>query len=150
MVNEGKFRKDLFFRINVFPIYLPNLHERTGDIPLLAKSIMSRMHQGMGISKAAQRWLMRHTFEGNIRELKNILERACLFETNIELSVNALNLAIDAERSFLNQQISHENPLKRAEQDQIHALMKLHNGDKGEVAHSLGISERTLYRKLKR
>jgi transcriptional regulator with PAS, ATPase and Fis domain len=149
MVDEGKFRKDLFFRINVFPIYLPNLRERIEDIPLLAKSIIPRVNEHMSISKNAQRWLMRYPFEGNIRELRNLLERACLFETTHQLSTEALDLAIEAENAFLDQQTTNNDPLKMAEQKQIDTLMRANRGDKKEVARALGISERTLYRKLK-
>jgi transcriptional regulator with PAS, ATPase and Fis domain len=149
MVEQGKFRKDLFFRINVFPIYLPSLRERTDDIPLLAKSILSRMNEKISLSKAAQRWLMRYPFEGNIRELRNILERACLFEMTTELSSHALDLAIEAENAFLSQQTISEDPLKNAEREQINSLMRANNGNKTTVASILGISERTLYRKLK-
>ncbi len=80
MVREGTFRQDLFFRINVFPIQLPPLRERMEDLPMLVKSLLSHLEPARKIklSDEAMAALMKHDFPGNVRELRNILERALI------------------------------------------------------------------------
>ena len=75
MVERGEFREDLYYRINVFPIHLPALRERVSDIPLLARSILRKLHQhpSYTLSKDAEQRLMQYPFNGNVRELRNIL-----------------------------------------------------------------------------
>ena len=150
MVEQGQFRKDLFFRINVFPIYLPNLNERIEDIPLLAQSILSRINRKLRLSKAAEKWLKQYNYEGNIRELRNILERACLFEQQQELTPEALNQAVAAEIAFSTQQGTSFSSLQQTEKNHINQLLRENDNNKEKVANMLGISERTLYRKLKK
>ena len=85
-VAEGRFREDLFYRINVIPIHLPPLRERTEDIPLLAEHFLAKYAVLMekpvrGISQEAQRWLAGYHWPGNVRELENVIERAVALET---------------------------------------------------------------------
>lgn len=146
LVKQGDFRQDLFYRINVFPIYLPALRERKEDIPLLAKSILHRMSCHFELGKSSQKWLMQYDFDGNIRELRNILERACLLEHSTEITANTLDLAIEAERPMMGREIPLD--IKSVERNYINQLMEEMHSDKKAVAQRLGISERTLYRKL--
>jgi transcriptional regulator with PAS, ATPase and Fis domain len=80
MVQAETFRRDLYFRINTFPIHAPALHERADDIPLLAASLLERVDRkpGRKLTPAAQEWLSGRRFSGNIRELRNLIERATL------------------------------------------------------------------------
>jgi two-component system response regulator PilR (NtrC family) len=96
---DGAFREDLFYRLNVIPIPLPPLRERTEDIPLLANSLLAQcvLHQRRGptsISPEAMEILMRHRWPGNVRELENVLERAVAFETSDQLSPESLSVEI--------------------------------------------------------
>jgi two-component system response regulator PilR (NtrC family) len=86
LVAEGRFREDLFYRINVIPVTLPPLRERREDIPLLADHFLAKYSEQMGkaisgISHDAMQWLVRHDWPGNIRELENVIERAVALET---------------------------------------------------------------------
>jgi transcriptional regulator with PAS, ATPase and Fis domain len=147
MVQNGEFREDLFYRINVFPIHLPALRERVEDIPLLARSILSKISEQKTytLSKAAEKLLMSNPFNGNVRELRNILERAVLLSSTLEIDADLIGMSIasDIGKSEANQD------LQSLEQEHLHRLLNKHQGDKQAVANELGISLRTLYRKLR-
>ncbi len=90
-VNEGTFRADLFYRINVFPINVPTLSERIEDIPLLLSHLIKSIRSDQGLptfSKEALNALQRHLWPGNIRELKNVIERACILFSGKEVTKN--------------------------------------------------------------
>src|SRR5208337_2409689 len=79
LMSEGKFRQDLYFRLNTFPIVLPALRERREDIPLLAEALLARVSSRvLAISPKAMELLVAYSYPGNIRELRNLLERASL------------------------------------------------------------------------
>lgn len=155
MVSAGEFRQDLYYRINVFPICLPALRERTEDIPLLARSLLQKLAPGHRLSRAAEHWLQSQAFAGNIRELRNLLERACLLETTDSISPATLTLATEADRACE----SHLPDSARAKQEgddlkslqarHLQQLLAEHHGDKQAAARAAGISLRTFYRKLK-
>ncbi len=154
LLAQGKFRQDLYFRLNTFPIQLPALRERREDIPLLTESLLARVTpRGLSISEEAVQLLCTYDFPGNIRELRNILERASLLCDGNELKAGHLavevrtgaedepaGFAAGPEASFLDSRVS----LKELRQ----ALVK--GGTRKELARRLGLSERTLYRKLAR
>lgn len=147
MVERGDFREDLYYRINVFPIHLPALRQRSSDIPLLARSILSKLHEQIAytLSKSAEERLMQYPFKGNIRELRNILERAVLLSNTSEIGGQLIesSMASDIER--------HQEPqdLHSMEHRHLLRLLAQYEGDKSKVAEELGISLRTLYRKLR-
>ena len=96
-MSEQKFRSDLFFRLNVFPIHVPPLREREGDIPLLvgrfAQQFSRRMNKAIEtIPSAAMDALCRYDWPGNIRELQNVIERAVILSTNSALNVDVADL----------------------------------------------------------
>jgi len=102
LVSEGRFREDLFYRINVIPIALPPLRERREDIPLLADHFLAKYTEQMGkpvtgISQDAMQLLLRYDWPGNIRELENVLERAVALEATPAILVDSLPLAIQGE-----------------------------------------------------
>lgn len=94
-IAEGRFREDLYYRLNVIPIQLPALRERRGDIPLLARHFLERFRQAMdkrimGISPEAMRRMESYDWPGNVRELENTMERAVALESSSEISPRVL------------------------------------------------------------
>ncbi len=146
MVERGEFREDLYYRINVFPIHLPALRERSTDIPLLARSILSKLHAHThySLEKNAEERLMQYTFNGNIRELRNILERAVLLSNTSSISAKIIDssMSSDVERRKVPQD------LQSLERRHVENMLAQFDGDKARVAKELGVSLRTLYRKL--
>ncbi|WP_417596464.1 sigma-54 interaction domain-containing protein [Oceanospirillum sp.] len=163
-VADGDFRMDLYYRINAFPIVLPSLRERITDIPLLIESLLPKFSKGrvIKVSKEALLLLQAYAFPGNIRELRNILERACLLvddhwiepehlpqacRQKISASVpGALQRAKTDGSDFTQQEIIG---LEQLESLYLHWALRQLGDDKALLAHKIGVSERTLYRKLK-
>jgi DNA-binding NtrC family response regulator len=145
-VREERFRSDLYFRISAFPVHLPPLRERRSDIPLLAQSLLSRIAPGRRVSltPAALEALARHDFPGNVRELRNLLERANLLADGEAIDVAHLPPGVGGQVA------SHGRTLEDTELASLAEALALHRGSRRSLARSLGISERTLYRKLRR
>ena len=171
MVNEGGFRNDLFYRINVFPIAIPSLADRLDDLPALSKAILSRFAGGdkYHLTSSAIRTLAAYRFRGNIRELRNLLYRAivladtnvidsrvietCFEEDNQRLTGNDTPVEAPHE-GLLDELISSQQggewpSLKDLERRYIEAILAAQDGNKAAAAEALGVSERSLYRKLK-
>ena len=148
MVRTGTFRQDLFYRLNVFPIFLPALRERGDDILLLAETLLGRVAPGrsLRLAPAAVDWLRRYDFPGNVRELRNLLERACLLSDGDEIDVRHLPAGA-------LQQMLHSTPQMAARaaigDDELARLARSFAGNRKALARALGLSERTLYRRLK-
>jgi len=148
-IKEGKFREDLFYRLNVFAIELPALRERKGDIPVLARYYISFFSAKTnkkikGISKEAEELLKQHSWKGNIRELKNVIERAVILEdgeyiTEASLPYDILSPDAKSEDAY---------DLAVIEKRHIKKVLKITNGNKTEAARLLNIGLTTLYRKL--
>ena len=166
MIAEGSFRQDLYFRINTFPITVPPLRERTGDLPLLVDSLLKRVarNRSLSLSPAAMRVLLAHRFPGNVRELRNVLERASLMCDGELIGVEHLPAELTApthaEPPALDTGPGPQPTSARAEEEgaldlgevQRQALLRAvrsHRGSRRELARRLGISERTLYRRLR-
>ncbi|QID18315.1 sigma-54-dependent Fis family transcriptional regulator [Nitrogeniibacter mangrovi] len=148
MVARGDFRQDLYYRLNTFPIQVPALRERVEDIPLLARALLGRVAptRNLRLSADAERALVQYAFPGNVRELRNVLERASLMCDGEEIGRAHLHLEGRAEP------IVAEAPgaeLAAAERRTLVAALAEHRGSRRALAERLGISERTLYRKLK-
>ncbi|MGA7180609.1 MAG: sigma 54-interacting transcriptional regulator [Thiobacillaceae bacterium] len=153
MVKSGQFRQDLYFRINTFPIQLPPLKERGEDLPMLTQSLLSRIAPGrkLRLSAKALAFLGSYAFPGNIRELRNMLERASILadgETILpdHLLVGRPDETPVSETSTLP--FDHVIPLEQMEQRYLRWALARLPGSRGEQAVALGISERTLFRKL--
>jgi len=165
-IQKGKFREDLFHRINVFPFTLPPLRERLGDIPILAYHILNKaaIKTAVGvhfIESDALAQLSEYSWKGNVRELENALERANVLSENVSLTASDFD--------FLTSQISEiENPaeneinsgmnvssrnkvmtLKEMEKYALLEALERNQGTLAQAARELGISRMTLYRKLK-
>jgi two-component system response regulator HydG len=154
MVEHGHFREDLYYRINGFPIDLPPLRERVDDIPLLASTLLGRIksdHRN-ALSPAALECLTRYAFPGNIRELRNILERANLLADGEYILPEHLSVECrdESDSTRLDHPVFGNRivPLRLLEQRYLQWARKMHQGDQRSLAKSLGLSERTLYRKL--
>lgn len=153
MVREGTFRQDLFFRINVFPIQLPPLRERAEDLPTLIASLLSRLEPGrkIAINDEALSILMRHDFPGNVRELRNILERALIMLDGNTIQPQHLYLdsLISSKQAPEPGPLEEIAPLENLEKRYLAWAAKNFQGDRKALAERLGVSERTLYRKLR-
>ncbi len=151
-VKDGKFREDLFYRINVFTISLPALRDRKKDISILAEHFLKIFSQKAnaqisGMSKDFTERLQHHSWKGNIRELKNVMERAVILADNAQLTVHNLPLEMQSESVNAHQQLS---AFDLASVEKLHILRVLHhtNGNKTETARLLNIGLTTLYRKI--
>ena len=140
MVADGRFRQDLFFRLNTFPIALPPLRARREDIPALADALLERVapSRGLRLSPAAQARLASMLFPGNVRELRNLLERASLLCDGAQIEPQHLDDPLDSP--WLTP--ADTPPAATAPSANSPASRKA-------LAAQLGISERTLYRRLK-
>lgn len=154
MVNAGEFRRDLFYRISAFPIDLPPLRRRRDDIPLLTESLLARISpkRRYDLTPQAMDYLQNHPFPGNIRELLNILERAILLANDelIGLENVKMNTAGN-EDCFEQDTLAGETgilPLAEVERNYLARVVEKYSGDREALAEALGISRRTLYRKL--
>ncbi len=151
-VNEGKFRKDLFYRLNVFDISIPPLRDRRKDIPLIAayflKIFAEKMNKNIeGMSKNFIQFLEEQTWKGNIRELKNVIERAVIMSDQPILAVDHLPFEIQLAQPEKNTALSIFD-LASAEKYHIQRILAFTKGNKVEAAHLLNIGLTTLYRKI--
>lgn len=160
MVAEGKFREDLYYRLSTFPIHLPSLHERRDDISLLATALLERVapHRKLSISEPAMRLLQAQDYPGNVRELRNLLERTALLCDGDTLEAVHVQQAL-----MLGLRPSPPQPqlpvaaihtpapgaLQSIERAALEQMVTRHQGSRAELAAQLGISERSLYRKIK-
>ena len=148
MVADGRFRQDLFYRLNIFPIYLPALRDRQEDILLLAEGLLARLVAGRNLrfSRDAVAWLRAYAFPGNVRELRNLLERACLLCDGDEIDLRHLPSA--GEHGLA--QVQGGRPERPALNDQsLLEYSRSFTGNRKDLARQLGMSERNLYRRLK-
>jgi PAS domain S-box-containing protein len=150
LVRQGKFREDLFYRINVFKISLPPLRERMEDVPLLAEHFITRFNAERqkditGVSDEAMAALMTHAYPGNIRELANMIERAFILCKSGLIEKRHL-----PESVFANPAIRAEaESLRDAASACLMSALKQNNWDRLKTAKQLGMHKSTLYRKIK-
>jgi sigma-54 dependent transcriptional regulator, acetoin dehydrogenase operon transcriptional activator AcoR len=144
---EGTFRKDLYYRLNVVAITLPPLRERLGDIPMLAKHLLSQHTPSFTISDEALDVLSAHTWPGNVRELRNVLVRAMTRAKRGLIAPQDLSIDIATSRPESFEDLV--KPLRATEQDQIRQAL---NSSKTvlQAADMLGIHFTTLYRKMRK
>lgn len=149
MVDAGTFRQDLFYRLNIFPIFLPPLRERGDDVLLLAEALLMRVAGGrkLHLADEVRQWLAGYPFPGNVRELRNLLERACLLCDGDE--IQRVHLA-SGMRPDARSGAAFLPPLPVSPAPSLADLLPHFTGNRKALAERLGISERTLYRRLKR
>ncbi len=156
MVSEHSFREDLFYRINLITIHLPALRERKEDIPLLVRYFADKQMKQNGLppvefSPDAMQFLMRLPYPGNIRELKNLVERTILM--NMKPVLEAADFEAQYQRIDSSREASanlNGLTLEEIERRTILHTLQLHNGNLSQVAIALGISRAALYRRLEK
>src|SRR5271165_5573907 len=155
MIREEKFREDLFYRFNVFPIEIPPLRERREDIPLLVNYFVSKLSRRMrrqitSIPKRAMEMLTNCPWKGNIRELANVIERAVILTRGEELEVPLAELATSSET---NVAVGATSMFRQAELSVIIEALRAASGriaGKGGAAERLGLKRTTLQNKIRR
>lgn len=147
LVKEGRFREDLFYRLNVFSITIPPLRERRDDIPLLAEHFLKKFSEGMnrsirGISKDAMEFLMNYDWPGNVRELENAIERAVVIRRSGDIKAEDLPFNIHVHKN------DEEENLEAIEKKHIIKMLEKYGYNISKVAKVLGIDRVTLYNKM--
>lgn len=158
MLKEKTFREDLYYRLCAFPVNLPPLRNRKGDIPLLAESFLKQMEDGdlqIPLSPEVIEKLLSYEYPGNIRELKNILERALILAAGSPIVSDFIVFEHEHESFSMSEPVAHYAPTTKrtassrlSREDVLEALSKC-NGHRSQAAQLLGVSERTIYRHLK-
>ena len=158
-VEKGRFREDLYYRVNVMTIHLPPLRERRGDIPLLVGHFIDifnkKLNKGLeGLSSEAMALLMGHDWSGNIRELENVIERAIILAKDKLITPSELPPSITAGGSFLSHiepgdTLSIKKATRRLEKELIKKVIHLTDGNKSRAAQILEISRPILIAKIK-
>ena len=152
LVQEGRFREDLYYRLDVVSIEVPPLRERRGDIPLLAEFFI-RTYPGpenlrrMKLSKAAARALRNHDWPGNVRELKNVIEQALILGDT--RTIRLLDLPQEIQAANADALDEDLPPLSEVEKEHIARVLRATGWNKAKSARVLGISKPTLYDKIK-
>ncbi len=156
-VANGRFREDLYYRINVVDVVLPPLRERRGDIAILSEHFLRRFHSRPGeppsIAPAARAALSRHDFPGNIRELMHAIEHALVFSRGREIGLQDLPTAIGRGGQTDTADGAKPRPLSVAlaefEREYLLATLEATDGARGRTAEILGISRKNLWEKLR-
>lgn len=155
-VKAGRFREDLYYRLNVVEIHLPSLREREEDIPLLADHFLNKYRKELnknikGIDNDAMRVLLAHEWRGEVRELENVIERAVIFCRGDYISVDDLPPTFVPDRETLTTNFSGslEDSVRKFERDFIMRVLESNNFNKEKTAKILKVGLSTLYRKLK-
>ncbi|HET7470373.1 MAG TPA: helix-turn-helix domain-containing protein, partial [Gemmatimonadales bacterium] len=150
-VRRGEFREDLYYRLNVVVLVLPPLRDRAGDVELLARTFVERIARGYGLpvpelGPAARETLRRYRWPGNIRELRNVVERAVVLSPPGTLEIEAPGPERTPGDS--GQTLPFPAPLEDVVRTAAKAMLDLTGGNKSEAARRLGISRPRLQRLL--
>ena len=155
MMQEGRFREDLYYRLNVIEVALPPLRQRPEDIVPLAEHLLARAATKRGtraarLSPAAQRVLLAYHWPGNVRELGNVLERGMALCQAGEIQVDDLPSQVreQKEEDALAEAVARRLTLDQLEREYIHRVLADEGGNKTRAAQRLGLDRKTLYRKL--
>lgn len=155
MVASRTFREDLFYRINLITLQVPPLRERRDDIPLLVDHFLDQYRQLSGnsvrISRPALAELMRYNFPGNIRQLKNIVDRAAILCSDGVIEPQHIDFGVEASNSVQSQVAPFSGAtLEEIEKQTISAALAKYEGNLTRAASALGITRQALYRKLEK
>lgn len=156
-VEAGRFRSDLYYRLNVVEIHLPSLSERIEDIPLLVEHFIEKYRKEMnknikGVDAEAMKALMNHRWKGEVRELENVIERAIIFAKGEYITlqelppyINSLNVSGQGDQGIK----TLEEAVNEFERSYIKKILTENDYDKEKTARILGVSTATLYRRIK-
>jgi len=152
LVKAGRFREDLFYRINVIPIHLPPLRERPEDVPVLTRYFL-QLFAPLGkktVSNEAMNFLTRYSWPGNVRELQHVMRRALILSPKDQVEAEDLPLDLQVDRAPRGALASRGAlaTLGDVERQHILRVMEQAKGHRGQAAQILGIDPKTLYRKL--
>jgi DNA-binding NtrC family response regulator len=151
-VEEGRFREDLFYRINVVRIDVPPLRERRHDIPLLVSEFINnfslRENRLFSLSDEVMDSFMQYDWPGNVRQLKNVIERAVVLARGDRVTIQELPEEILSHHQKMKS-VGSVKPLKELERQAINDALLVCNGNKSKAAKKLGISRKTFYKRLK-
>ncbi|HOA07272.1 MAG TPA: sigma-54 dependent transcriptional regulator [Spirochaetota bacterium] len=157
-VEKNEFREDLYYRLNVIPIHIPSLSERKDDIPDLVCYFMKKFSEEHGIvekriSAGGMDFLSHYTWPGNIRELKNLMERASIMIPSDEIGADDLKKYIEANESYQEIYMTDKSSLKLAKEDfekkYIESALEKNKGNITLTAKDIGIERTNLHRKIK-
>jgi two-component system, NtrC family, nitrogen regulation response regulator NtrX len=157
-IRAGRFREDLYFRLNVIPVYVPPLRERAGDIPLLADHFMTDFAREYGrrpkrIDAGAAARLRSYPWPGNVRELRNVIERLIIMVAGDTITIDDLMFLDGVAVSQVNATVTETVPLHAArdrfERDYILKALAAQQGNISRTADVLGVERSNLYRKMK-
>jgi PAS domain S-box-containing protein len=157
LTKEGKFRDDLFYRLNVVRIDLPPLSQRREDIPLLISAFIQKFNARSGkqisrVSEQAIHFLLNYDFPGNVRELENIIEHAFILCSGNRIELDCLPKELNAKQGTTRPSVPLEekHPFEKAEAEIVKRALEENRGNRISAARELGISRATLWRKIKR
>jgi transcriptional regulator with GAF, ATPase, and Fis domain len=155
LIRNGKFREDLFYRINVLQIDVPPLRRRQADIVLLARYFFDyyngyyRRHLA-GFHSEVLNWMSRYRFPGNVRELKNIIERAVIMSTDSTITMDLMPVALSSSKEQTPATLGKNMTLEELEKRHIRSVMEQTHFNKSAAARMLGIARKTLREKLQK
>jgi len=151
-IKNGNFREDLFYRLNVFPVEIPTLAERTDDIEELSEYFLNKKnYPSPQLSNETLKLLKSYDWQGNIRELKNILERAMILAAGKKIEIEHIGIEDETEKAPLEIASPADSPsgLEGAEKQMIEETLIKANGSKTDAAKLLKITRRRLYSRMK-
>ena len=157
LVREGKFREDLYYRLNVFRLAIPPLRDRAGDIPLLAEHLLNKLSFRMGrplpkLSPDAAEKLQNYSFPGNVRELENVLERALIYRENGDIEAADIDICrpgLTAAPGAGGGNTTAAPSLESIEREAIRRALARSGGNRTWAATELGVSRKTVINKIK-
>ncbi len=155
LVEERRFRQDLYYRISTLELHVPALRERRDDIPILAQNILEGLARDLGqrpvrISAAAERILCRYDWPGNIRELRNVIERALLRSHGDVIDAEQLVMPVEVSSPSSTTATPRSGTLEDVERDYIEQVLREENGAIDRVADRLGVSRSAVYYKARK
>jgi two-component system, NtrC family, response regulator AtoC len=147
-MQEGRFREDLYYRLNGVTLKLPPLRERKGDVPLLARHFLDRFAPGKKLTSKALDTLQAYGWPGNVRELQMVIQRAAILSDKENLDEGDLPLDLREGSGWKSAAVRTGLSLAEMEKEYIETVLRQNEGHRGKTARALGIDPKTLYNKL--
>jgi two-component system response regulator HydG len=161
MVKDGRFREDLYYRLNVITVKIPPLRDRREDLPALARHTLQKLMPRTGVhldlSEKASEVLAQYDWPGNIRELENVLERASILcagavlePDDLQLNLEDLNKVQTVDLTRLEGPVSVREKVQQEEQEKLKAILLQAKGNVAEASRIMGVARTTLIHRLKK